>query len=114
MTKHENTTPNAAPPGTYGVVYNIHFGGYDLNNDIRADLRAAGIDYDYLYDYDALVDRHDPRLVDAVLRDNARAAARGDSPRLDVAYVPEGQGYYISEYDGAEEVITIKDFIFPQ
>lgn len=80
------------------VVYHCGFGGYSLSESVLDYLRKKGILTTDNWDEYYCIPRHNRVLVEAV------ELFKDDNPEISIEEI-EGNGYYISDYDGAEEVI---------
>jgi hypothetical protein len=98
------------------IVINRCFGGFDLSEEAHAFIAKRkgwthacdDWDNDYWYSepgkpvYSSYLSRNDPDLVAAV--EELGAGADGRYAELKIVNVPDGVDWYISEYDGLEEV----------
>lgn len=95
---------------TYKVVYNACFGGFDLSKKAVDWLKERGVTLsEYDFDWNHRLRSH-PLLVECV--ETLGEDVNVGYTKLTIAEVPVGEGYYIHEYDGNEEVITKDDFVY--
>lgn len=94
---------------TYEVVYNGDYGGFYLDDEHEEWLLNHGFPPEYIDDVRYGSDhrlRSHPLLVQCVKEMNKKGVSD-----LAIEKVPEGEGYYIGEYDGLETVITKAYFV---
>ena len=80
------------------VVINRCFGGYCLSEEAYNYLGMRWDEFGFAFSEA----RNDPRLVECVETLGERAS--GDVAKLKVVEVPDNVQWYISDYDGVEEV----------
>ena len=91
---------------TYKVAYNTCYGGFSLSRKAELLYRElTGMkEDDYLDAYD--LPRHDPVLIKVI--ETLGSEADGDCARIAIRSI-NSSAYRISDYDGAERVITPED-----
>lgn len=80
------------------VVYHAGYGYYKLSESVLNYLREKGLLTTDEWDEYQLIPRHNKVLVEAV------ELFKDDNPEIFIQEI-EGNGYYIRDYDGAEDVI---------
>lgn len=88
------------------IAYNTCYGGFDLSEKAKMLYRElTGMKEDeYLDAYD--IPRHDPVLISVI--EKLGAEANGSFTNIAIRTI-NSPAYRISEYDGAEQVITIDE-----
>lgn len=91
---------------THKVAYNTCYGGFSLSRKAELLYRElTGMKEDDYLDVDDLA-RHDPVLIKVI--ETLGSEANGSHARIAIRTI-DSSAYRISEYDGAERVITPAD-----
>lgn len=86
------------------IVINASYGGFVLSDEARSRLKELCQENGEQYDYEWILPRHDPILVQ-VVEELGSERASAECATLRVVSI-SGRTYRISDYDGHETIIT--------